>query len=117
MLYTKSIRNANEKDGIKISIMRYNPKAFQYDLWIPKLAPSDKLLNDYKQNKISWEEYEIKFKEQIKTEGGLIDVLVMLAEKQDITLYCYELTPEKCHRRIVAESCKEKCPGLEVCIK
>lgn len=117
MLHTKSIREVSESDGIKISIMRYNPRGFKYDLWIPSLAPSEKLLKDYNSKKITWAAYERRFKEEIKNADKIVDALVLLAEHRDITLYCYQSSPKECHRRLVAEECKRRNPNLEVRIK
>ncbi len=40
--------------------------------------------------------------------------LALRAINEDITLLCKEDTPEKCHRRLLAEECKILIPKLEV---
>jgi len=43
--------------------------------------------------------------------------LVKLAETSEITILCVEETSEHCHRRLIAEACKEINPQLEVIIE
>ena len=64
-------------------------------------APTKDLLADYRKGKISWADYEIEYL-------NLLDVR-KIANKVNIEglhqncLLCSEHTPEKCHRRLLAE--------------
>lgn len=70
-----------------------------------KLAPSYELLNDYKNGKISWEEYEERYKAEVLSELDQKEVAAELAElvngAGDPALMCWEKT--RCHREIVAK--------------
>lgn len=64
-------------------------------------APTKELLTRYRNKKMSWPEYEIEYL-------NLLDMR-KIASKTDIEklhencLLCSEHTPEKCHRRLLAE--------------
>lgn len=118
VLLTKSIQKKKTiKDGIRICIMRRPDGNADYDIWMPTLAPPNVLLTEYHQNKISWEGFIGRFtKEVLNKNIKYIKLLSYLAFKYDISILCWEETPEKCHRRLVAEQCKKKYPKLIVII-
>lgn len=70
----------------------------------PKLAPTKQILDDYKNKKISWEQYEVEYnslldKRDIKSYfPKLVDI-----KKETICLLCSEHKADKCHRRLLAE--------------
>jgi len=69
------------------------------------LAPSKSLLADWKAWKITWSEYEIRYKRQILSDPEALKymrVIKELATKVDVYLYCYEKRPP-CHRFILIE--------------
>ena len=59
-LYTKSIHAKSEsQDGIRICVMRFIKDTYQYDRWIPDLAPSKELWVKYnKTRSIDWNGFE-----------------------------------------------------------
>jgi uncharacterized protein (DUF488 family) len=72
----------------------------------PLLAPTQELLDAYKKNRGTWEDYEKKFLELMK--------LRKIADRIDRSLFtlpavllCSEPTPEHCHRRLVVEYLQE----------
>lgn len=69
------------------------------------LAPSKSLLADWKAKKISWAEYERRYKRQILSNPEAVKymrAIKELASKVDVYLYCYERQPP-CHRFILIE--------------
>ena len=77
------------------------------------LAPTKEILDGYKKNKLTWEEYERRFK-------SLLDER-KVEEKIDRELFCVptvllcsEPKPEKCHRRLVAEYLRDKWVDVRV---
>ena len=85
--------------------------SIEYLHW-PELAPTQPMLDDYKKNGGDWLEYQTKFlalmsdrKVEDHTAGELIDGGCLL---------CSEPTPEKCHRRLVAEYLKSKWGNIEI---
>ena len=119
-LYTKSIQaRPSKKDGIRICIMRRPDfNTAQFDMWMPVLAPSHQLLTDIHEKIIDKPEYNRRFHtEVILGQARFVKLLVDMALKQDVTILCWEETPEKCHRKLVAEECKRINPKLSVVLK
>lgn len=75
-------------------------------------APTKELLTRYRNKKMTWEEYEVDYL-------NLLD-LRQIASKIDIEklhkncLLCSEHTPEKCHRRLLAEYLKHVKNDIEI---
>ncbi len=78
----------------------------------PEFAPTGELLDAYKQNK-DWPHYEEAFNQLLANRRPEEEGRALL--KQDgICLLCTEPTPEKCHRRLVAEYLIGLAPEAEV---
>ncbi len=118
-LLTKSIQNKSVKnDGIRICVMRKPGKKAKYDIWMPVLAPSKSLLDNYHKKKINWEIYEKRFKtEVIKKQKKFLQLFTYMALRNKITILCWEKTPEQCHRRLIAEECMRINKKLKIIIK
>lgn len=75
-------------------------------------APTKELLTRYRNKKMTWQEYEIAYL-------NLLDMR-KTASKTDIEklhencLLCSEHTPEKCHRRLLAEYLKQVKNNVEI---
>ncbi len=75
-------------------------------------APTKELLSRYREKEITWEEYEAEYL-------NLLD-LRKIVQKMDIDglhencLLCSEHTPEKCHRRLLAEYLKSVRNDIEI---
>lgn len=75
-------------------------------------APTKELLARYRDKKMSWEEYEVEYL-------NLLDMR-KVAQKTDIEklhghcLLCSEHTPEKCHRRLLAEYLQQVNKDIEI---
>ena len=75
-------------------------------------APSQEILDDFKEKKDFWNEYESKFNElMIKRQ---IDKIIPEVVHDGDCLLCSEPTPEQCHRRLVAEHIKKNLANIEV---
>ncbi|WP_425058485.1 hypothetical protein SCACP_31390 [Sporomusa carbonis] len=79
-------------------------------VYLPELAPTKGILDDYKNKKINWSEYERRY-------------LQLLAERQPLDrlesalfnngcLLCAEATAQHCHRRLAAEYITKIVPDL-----
>ena len=77
-------------------------------------APTKELLNSYKKNNLSWEEYECVYRNIIE-KRHLENYIKEKGEAfwVDSCLLCSEDTPEKCHRRLVAEIIKRVFIGID----
>lgn len=76
------------------------------------LAPTKELLSKYRDKKMTWEEYEVEYL-------NLLDIR-KIAQKINVDLLhencllCSEHTPEKCHRRLLAEYLKHVRNDIEI---
>ena len=68
----------------------------------PALAPTPELLKEYRDKSIHWPEYEKRFLDLMHTRA-IEDLLPKAMFASKTVLLCSEHTPEKCHRRLVAE--------------
>ena len=79
-----------------------------------KFAPSEKILTRYKKNIIGWDDYEKEFAELMKYR----DIETYIADKysaqENYCLLCSEVSPEYCHRRLVAEKIREVLEDIEI---
>ena len=79
---------------------------------LPRLSPTDALLDGYRKRDISWDEYEPIYHSIIERR------LVRAAIPQDIIadscLLCSEDQPERCHRRLLAEHFQQHWGDVEI---
>lgn len=66
-------------------------------------APSKELLKSYQDGETSWAGYEEEFDRIMEKRGAYKKFLNRFANYERVCLLCSEPTPEKCHRRLVAE--------------
>lgn len=66
-------------------------------------APTETLLKDYKNKKISWFEYEKEFSRIMEGRNIKNYIIKNYSNKDSICLLCSEALPNQCHRRLVAE--------------
>lgn len=118
-LYTKSAQNKlSKKDGVIICVMRRPNKGIKFDLWFPVLSPPSKLLNQYIKENLDWEKFKNRFKNNVISKyREHFKILVEISKKRKVTIVCWEKSPEKCHRRLIAEECKRIDPSLKVVLK
>ncbi len=80
---------------------------------LPELAPTDAILGEYRKDR-DWDRYVARF-EALMDERGVPDTLDEgMFRKGACCLLCSEATPERCHRRLVAERLAQAWPGVEV---
>ena len=80
-------------------------------VWATQFAPTAALLDEYKQNRISWDEYEKIYQKLL--DGQDFRLFEYYANKR-ICLLCAEALPERCHRRLLAERVVEVYPSTKV---
>lgn len=79
---------------------------------MPDLAPSKKILVDYREKKISWKVYEKRYLELIKKRK--VEKLFKLKQLNNVCFLCSEAKPDHCHRRLLADFFKEKFKKLQI---
>lgn len=130
MLFTKCILGEREiTDGIRISVMSRHTlndgKTIdhridgQFDEHQWALGPNGKLIGNYYKppehpERIDWDEFEKGYVAWIRRSDRipLVRLLAFRASQSDLTIMCIEETPERCHRRLLAEECLRYEPGL-----
>lgn len=106
-------------EGLKLVVTRHYPRGIarvHFDRWLPVLAPSLKLLADWKHSLITWDEYTTRFREEIMGSPEAVATLhhiIELAETRDVYLICWEKEPP-CHRFELLEMAKELAEGVKV---
>jgi uncharacterized protein (DUF488 family) len=109
------INNTSQLSGFaKGSDLAYFAKEIGNMDYLHKLdfAPTKELLEKYRKGIITWEEYETEYLNLLDTRkvGNKIHV----EELHQNCLLCSEHTPEKCHRRLLAEYIKAHFNNVEI---
>jgi len=102
MILTSYFANWRKFPGNRktISISRITPSWFKPDIEAKELAPSLKLLNDYKKGVVSDREYEeIYYKETLSK----LDPFEIYDKYKDGVFLCYESSEDFCHRQLVSK--------------
>jgi uncharacterized protein (DUF488 family) len=72
----------------------------------PRLAPSVEMLADYRQKRLTWEEYQSRFRLLLK-ERNITEFLPRQCFVVPTVFLCSEPQAEHCHRRLVAAYLQE----------
>ncbi|MBT8367362.1 MAG: DUF488 domain-containing protein [Deltaproteobacteria bacterium] len=78
----------------------------------PELAPTQEIMDEFKKKKGSWDTYEKKFLSLLAKRG--VDNKIVKSDLDGCCLLCSEDTPQKCHRRLVAEYFSNQWPEIEI---
>lgn len=78
----------------------------------PEFAPTPDILEAYKKNKGSWEEYEASYA-RLMARRRADDLAVKVLRDGDCLL-CSEAEPTHCHRRLLAERVQKCMENLEI---
>jgi uncharacterized protein (DUF488 family) len=81
-------------------------------VYLPDLAPTKEILEEYKKNKGDWSVYERQFLDLMKNRR--VEEKVPRELLDGGCLLCSEDKPQHCHRRLVAEYLKEKWGDVEI---
>ena len=109
------LNNVSQLAGFtKKNDLRYFVKALtgRDYLHLPLLAPSKEILDAYRKRGGGWAEYERRFLALLKQRR--IEGKVPKATLAGACLLCSEATPERCHRRLVAEYLRDRWRGVEI---
>lgn len=85
------------------------------------LSPSPELMSDYRNDKITWDEYTERFKEEMNTptiEALLLDIAKQ-AINEDVYLLCYDKAQKAhdCHRFILMDIIEELAKANNIPVK
>ena len=65
------------------------------------LTPTGQALRDYQHGAVSWEQYAAEYVRLL--EGRQVEAVLSPADFTEAVLLCSEASPDRCHRRLVAE--------------
>lgn len=85
--------------------------AMEY-IYLPELAPTQEMLDEYKKNKGDWGVYERRFLDLMRERE--IEKTVPREAIEGGCLLCSEDKPHHCHRRLVAEYLKEHWSNVDI---
>ncbi len=119
MLLTRSVYSPIDKkrDGLRILATRFRGRGLptsRYDVWMPSLGPSERLLRQVLSGKLPWTKFLKQYREELFLDGRVdarnrtiknhgqkfaLRLIKRLAESQPVTLMCHCDEDEKqCHR-------------------
>ena len=105
MIKTKRIYEpASPEDGKRVLVMRYWPRGVsksKIDVWLRELSPSQELLREWREGKLSWDEVSSRYRAEVGSEQELMRSLHAEASVSDVTLLCGCLDENRCHRWIL----------------
>ena len=110
MIKTKSVYDSVEtSDGKRFLVARYWPRGLSKNKlklteWIRDLAPSRGLLEDWKKERITWQQYELRYVTEMQVQHELISKLSSLSKNEIVTLLCFEKEDNPhCHRHLLKQ--------------
>lgn len=106
-IYTSSFSQLKTipKEILKINIARWQPKWTDF-LNYPKLYPPVDLLMEYKDGRVSEEEYTKIYNDKVLKKLNFSEILIELkriSNGNDMVFLCYEAKDKFCHRHLVGD--------------
>lgn len=108
-------------EGLRIGTVRRPPRGVPkerfaeddwYDAWLPKLAPSAELVKEAlaAESDADWAGFVQKYRREMSTPaaGRLLDLLVALSERTNLSVGCYCEDEARCHRSVLRELLTER---------
>jgi len=71
-----------------------------YDVWLPELAPSAKLI---KTALADWKRFSKRYRQEMRDQEHLLTLLAQLSRQSDFAVGCYCEDESRCHRSILRE--------------
>jgi uncharacterized protein YeaO (DUF488 family) len=96
----------DDDDGLRVLATRYWPRGVHrsaVDEYHSKLAPSRELINGYKKQDLSWDEFCDKYRCELKRDGTQNELrrLANVAKSGIVTLMCFCPDEWNCHRTVL----------------
>lgn len=114
LLIDTRISNNSQLAGFaKSDDLRYFLKQIaniQYE-YRPDFAPTKELLKDWRNKKINWHQYELRYIFLLEERKTYKDFMKDYKNYDKICILCSEATPDFCHRRLLAEKLHQAYPN------
>jgi len=122
MLRTRSVHSPidRKRDGLRLLVTRFQGRYMRrnrFDVWMPSLAPSERLLKRGQTGSITWAQFAREYRAELLMDGPIdsrsasiknhgqkftLRLLARLARRQDVTLMCHcDEDQERCHRHVL----------------
>ena len=113
-----------KNEGLRLGTVRRPPRGVRksdfaklnyYDLWLPVLSPSQKLVSFAQHAKGErWNQFERKFRAEMKKPEAsqLLDLLAALSHQTNLAVGCYCQDESRCHRSVLRKLLAER--GAEI---
>ena len=121
MLKRRTVWNPkHHDDGLRLLVTRFRGRgmpASRYDVWMPSLGPSEKLLKAYQGGRISWATFALNYRRELFEDGAVdrrntviknhgqkftLRLLKRLARRSTVTIMCHCPDDEPhCHTRLL----------------
>ena len=99
------------REGLRLGTVRRPPRGVRkddyarlnyYDLWLPDLAPSARLVAQAQKN---WEGFAKAYRREMKAPAAdrLLGLLAAMSQHQDVSVGCYCEDEARCHRSVLRE--------------
>ena len=100
-------------EGLRIGTARRPPRGVKkqdyarldyYDVWLPELAPSQKLVSwalSKPWTQARWKRFEKSYRSEMKGQQRLLELLARLSRQTNFSLGCYCEDESRCHRSIL----------------
>jgi uncharacterized protein YeaO (DUF488 family) len=107
-------------EGLRIGTARRPPRGVKkkdyarldyYDVWLPELAPSQKLVSWAMSQPLTdarWKRFEKSYRKEMKRADRLLELLARLSRTASFSVGCYCEDETRCHRSILRALLKEK---------
>ena len=109
-------------EGLRVGTVRRPPRGLKksdyarrdyYDVWLPELAPSEKLFRwavSQPWTDARWRRYRKAYEREMKTPAAqrLLDLLARLSHSANFSVGCYCEDEERCHRSILKRLLAQK---------
>jgi uncharacterized protein YeaO (DUF488 family) len=113
-------------EGLRLGTVRRPPRGVPkseyasrdfYDVWLPELAPSEKLVNAARraQDERTWQRFVRAYRAEMKrpAPARLLDLLAAFSEHTPFSVGCYCANEARCHRSVLKMLLKEHGARLE----
>jgi uncharacterized protein YeaO (DUF488 family) len=119
MIRTKSISSPidRRRDGLRILAACFRGRGIRsarYDVWMPSLGPSERLLRRFQSGRMTWREFSQEYRRELFLDGPIdarsqsiknhgqkftLRLIQQLGRRQAVTLMCHCAEDEaRCHR-------------------
>jgi uncharacterized protein YeaO (DUF488 family) len=108
-------------EGLRIGTVRRPPRGIPkkefaarnfYDVWLPNLAPSEKLLKEGLSvaDERGWKAFARRYRAEMKAPdiARILDTLAALSHHTNFSVGCYCADQSRCHRSLLRELLLEK---------